>query len=215
MAPTLGGQVLGERSQTQTVWNMPARDPHFTGRTGMLTLIRDRMRAELGTLVVQSLYGLGGVGKTQLAIEYAHRYAEDYTITWLIHAEQPVLIPSQLADLASRLGLRAQGAASAIAQHVLMELGGRTDWLLIFDNAGHPEDIAGYLPAGKGAGHVLVTSRFPGWGASGLRIDVDVHEREKTVALLRARIPEMTPDVAEKLAAELGDLPLAAAQTAA
>ena len=165
--------------------------------------------------MVQALYGLGGVGKTQLAIEYAHRCAADYTITWLIDAEQPVLIPSQLADLAGRLGLPTQGEASHIAQQVLTELGGRSDWLLIFDNAGHPEDIAGYLPAGKGAGHVLVTSRFPGWGALGGRVEVDVLERKDTVALLRARIPEMTPDVAEKLAAELGDLPLAAAQAAA
>ena len=142
------GSITGAR-----VWNIPARNPHFTGRDDMLALIRDRLRASENTLVVQALYGLGGVGKTQLAIEYAHRYDADYTITWLIRAEQPVLIPSQFADLANRLGLPAEGHASNTARQVLTELGRRDDWLLIFDNAGHPADIAEYLPAGKGAGH--------------------------------------------------------------
>ena len=77
------------------VWNVPARNPHFTGRAGMLDELHDRLRSGEGTLVVQALYGLGGVGKTQLAIEYAHRYAADYDLVWWIDAEQPVLIPEQ------------------------------------------------------------------------------------------------------------------------
>ena len=204
-----------ELSPTPTVWSVPNRNPHFSGRLRLISTIRDRLLAQKETLAVQTLYGLGGVGKTQLAIEYAHRYAADYTITWLIHSEQPVLIPSQLADLAERLGLPAEGAASRIAERVLTELGWRDDWLLIFDNAEHPKDIVRYLPVGTGAGHVLVTSRFPGWGALGGRVEVDVLERNETMTLLRARIPEMGRHIAEKIAAELGDLPLAAAQTAA
>ena len=95
---------------------------------------------------------------------------------------------------------------------MLTELSSRTRWLLIFDNAEHPTKIAAYRP--RGSGHVLVTSRYPGWGALGGRVEVDVLDRAETVALLRARIPEMTVELADKLAAELGDLPLAAAEAA-
>jgi hypothetical protein len=87
------------------VWRVPPRNPRFTGRESMLTELRRRLGAGEGTLVVQALYGLGGVGKTQLALEYAHRFATDYQLVWWIDAEQPVLIPDQLARLAARLNL--------------------------------------------------------------------------------------------------------------
>src|SRR4051794_37150028 len=64
------------------VWKVPARNPRFTGRDVMLTELRRRLHAEESTLVVQALYGLGGVGKTHLAIEYGHRFAPDYDLVW-------------------------------------------------------------------------------------------------------------------------------------
>ena len=93
---------------------------------------------------------------------------------------------------------------------LLAELRGRNRWLLICDNASRPQDIADYRPGGTG--HLLITSRNPGWGALGGRLEVDVLTRAETVALLRARIPALDEELADKLAAELGDLPLAAAQ---
>jgi hypothetical protein len=100
----------------------------------MLAELRRRLRAGEPALVVQALYGLGGVGKTQLAIEYAHRYAADYDLVWWIDAEQPVLIPDQLARLAARLDLPAGPTVTATVDRLLAELGGRDRWLLIFDN---------------------------------------------------------------------------------
>jgi hypothetical protein len=194
------------------VWRAPARNPRFTGRDGMLTELRRRLGAEEGTLVVQALYGLGGVGKTQLAIEYAHRFAADYDLVWWIDAEQPVLIPDQLAALAARLDLAVGSTVADTVDRLLAELRNRDRWLLIFDNAERPADVTDYRPGG--AGHVLITSRFPGWGALGGRLEVDVLARAETVALLRARIPGLGEELADALAAELGDLPLAAAQAA-
>jgi hypothetical protein len=194
------------------VWKVPPRNPRFTGRDDMLTELRRRLRAGEGTLVVQALYGLGGVGKTQLAIEYAHRFAADYDLVWWIDAEQPVLIPDQLAGLAARLGLPTGSSVADIVDRLLAALRGRDRWLLIFDNAERPAHIADYRPGG--AGHVLITSRSPGWGALGGRLEVDVLTRTETIALLQARIPALDAELADKLAAELGDLPLAAAQAA-
>jgi len=152
------------------------------------------------------------VGKTQLTIEYAHRHACDYDVIWWIEAEQAVLIADQFHDLGRQLGLAEAGVAAESVQRVLAELSIRSGWLLIFDNAQHPNDIARFRPGGSG--RILVTSRFPGWGALGGRIEVEVLDRSDTVALLRDRVPDMSVELADKLAAELGDLPLAAAQAA-
>ncbi|MFL6025404.1 MAG: FxSxx-COOH system tetratricopeptide repeat protein, partial [Friedmanniella sp.] len=113
---------------------------------------------------------------------------------------------------AAQLDLPLGPTVADTVQRLLAELRGRDRWLLIFDNANHPQDIADYRP--DGPGHVLITSRTPGWGALGGRLEVDVLARAETIALLRARIPTMGEELADELADELGDLPLAAAQAA-
>jgi class 3 adenylate cyclase len=198
----------------ERIWNAPARNPHFTGRQDVLAELRRRLEAGDGRLAVQALYGMGGVGKTQLALEYAHRGAPEYDVVWWIDAEQPALVPSQLAALSTRLGLAAGPSVPDTVDRLMADLRERSRWLLIFDNAERPADIAGYLPAGAN-GHVLITTRYPAWGALGGRVEVDVLDRAETIALLRGRLPTLDEDLADQLAAELGDLPLAAAQAAA
>ena len=213
MVPADTAVIPPAAGQLPEVWKVPMRNPHFTGRTGMLDQLRQRLRSGEGTLVVQALYGLGGVGKTQLAIEYAHRFAGDYDLVWWIDAEQPVFIAGQLARLGGKLNLPTRLTVADTVELVLAELRRRPRWLLIFDNAERPQHLADYQPGG--AGHVLITSRSPGWGGLGGRLEVDVLTRPETVTLLRRRIPELDDRLADQLATELGDLPLAAAQAAA
>ena len=92
------------------VWNIPARNPGFTGRDGLLAAVRERLLAG-DRAVVQALQGMGGVGKTQLAIEYAHRFAEGYDVAWWVNAEQAGLIGDQFAALGRRWAASSPGQA--------------------------------------------------------------------------------------------------------
>ncbi len=194
------------------LWNIPARNPAFTGREDLLAAVRDRLQAGYST-VVQALHGMGGVGKTQLAAEYAHRFAGSYGLAWWINAEQGGLIGDQVAGLGQALGCIPAGAGSeAVRAAVLAELRQHGRWLLIFDNAETPADVAPWLPGG--GGHVVITSRERGWDEVAAPVEVDVLTRAESIEMLRSRLPGLTAADAGGLAAELGDLPLAIAQAA-
>jgi tetratricopeptide (TPR) repeat protein len=193
------------------IWNIPARNPNFTGRTDLL----ERLHRELGRggpVAVHSLHGQGGVGKTQLGIEYAHRYARDYELAWWIPAEQPELIPSHLARLAGTMGLRVQDDQGLTVEQVLGVLRGRTRWLLVFDNAEDPAALRPFLPGS--AGHVVITTRRGRFASMGRVLDVDVLHRAESLTLLQRRIPSLADTQAQRLAELLGDLPLALEQAA-
>jgi hypothetical protein len=195
------------------VWgNIPARNPGFTGRDQMLADVRQALLGG-GQAVVQALAGMGGVGKTQLAAEYAYRFASGYDVVWWIAAEQAGLIGEQVAALAAELGCAGPDADLGVAgRAALGELRRRDRWLLVFDNAESPEDLAPWLPGG--AGHVLITSRVHGWPEVAVPVEVDVLARDESVAILRDRVAGLSGGDADRVAAALGDLPLAVAQAA-
>ena len=194
------------------VWNIPARNLGFTGRDGLLAAVRDRLLAG-NKAVVQVFQGMGGVGKTQLAIEYAHRFAADYDLAWWVNAEQAGLIGDQFATLGLALGCVQPGAGTEVVRAaVLAELHGRDRWLLVFDNAEDPSDVRAWLPGG--GGHVLITSRERNWVELAAPVEVDVLARAESVTILQGRVARISDADADILADQLGDLPLAIAQAA-
>jgi tetratricopeptide (TPR) repeat protein len=201
------------------VWGgVPQRNKNFTGRVSLLEDLRSRLVGEsAATAVLQhALRGLGGVGKTQLAMEYAYLYQGEYELVWWISADQEPLVRSALAALAPRLDLPTTGSAEDSVARVLeaLRLGKPYErWLLIFDNADQPEMLQDFLPPGPG--HVLITSRNHRWDGTVDTIEIDVFARAESVEFLQRRVPGITIEDAGRVAEALGDLPLALEQAGA
>ena len=148
------------------IWNVPhPRNPNFTGREDLLTSLHDALNQEGASVLTQTLHGLGGVGKTQTALEYAYRYAFEYDLVWWLGSEEPTKLAADYASLAAKLNLPEKDLPDqpAVIAAVKDWLRLHPNWLLVFDNAREPDQIKPYLPGGNG--HVLVTSRNPNWGA--------------------------------------------------
>jgi MinD-like ATPase involved in chromosome partitioning or flagellar assembly/tetratricopeptide (TPR) repeat protein len=203
--------------------NAPARNLRFTGRENDLRQLRDELRTR-GTAVVLplTLQGLGGVGKTQVALEYVHRFKTDYDLVWWVNCGQPQFIDASLADLGGRMqeifnaGAPAGATVAEIAREVLRTLSQTRPverWLLVFDNADDIEAVAPFLPSGNG--HVLLTSRNRAWSDHARSLPVDVFTRGESVTHLRHRVESITAEEADQVAEILGDLPLAVATAGA
>ena len=214
MAPRHSPSGTGHSS---SIFSVPhPRNPHFTGRDKLIDSLHQALTAEDGATRVQAVYGMGGVGKSHLAAEYAHRYREAYGLVWWVPAEDAATASTHLARLASRLGLRTPGefTPQAVREALHNELGRRKDWLIVFDNASGPDEIAPMLPARTGS--VLITSRNPNWGSLAHSFCLRVLERGDSIAFLQKRTGLSNADgSAGKLAQALGDLPLALEQAAA
>jgi len=207
------------------VWgNVPQRNKNFTGREEILTRLRESAALQV-TAVLPSeplphaLQGLGGVGKTAVAIEYAHRFRSEYDLIWWIPADQPALVRSSLAALAGRLGLEAasatgiEGAATAVLD-ALRRGEPFSRWLLVFDNADQPEELQDLIP--RGPGDTLITSRNHRWQSIIDTVPLDVFTRAESTEFLIKRVPKgLSEEDADRLAEELGDLPLALEQAGA
>ena len=198
------------------VWHgVPDRNPDFTGRQPLLDEIRNHLSRDVSVLMPEALHGLGGVGKTQVAIEFAHRFSTDYDLVWWINAEELTLIRASLTELASRVGLPIAEDTEQTARTVLEALRqGRPypRWLLVFDNAMEPAAVKQYLPFPSG--HILITSRNREWESFAKIISVGIFSRQESIDLIQLHAPGTTIEDADRLADRLGDLPLALQQAA-
>ncbi|MFI0373267.1 FxSxx-COOH system tetratricopeptide repeat protein [Actinomadura sp. 1N219] len=204
---------------------LPLRTTMFVGRNDELAEL-DAALADPGGVVVQAVHGLGGVGKSALAAQWAHRHADAHVLTWWITADSMAAVTSGLADLARMLvpemtrstpGAIAQEEQAAWAQRWLAA---HTGWLVVLDNVTNPADVA-QLVTSAPSGRFLVTSRLrEGWyDLAPALIELDVLSASESQELL-ARIaasgrPAADLDGVAELCAELGYLPLAVKQAGA
>ena len=197
-------------------WTIPPPVRSFTGRDDQLVALRAQLTGHgTATLVpAAALTGMGGIGKTQLALGYAQRYRGDYTLGWWVPAETELGMLTALAELGAVLGLPEQLPPAELAARTRDALGERLGWLLIFDNAPDPALVAEYLP-GAGGGHVVVTSRDSAWQGIAHPVAVDLLSLEDAVELLVRRTGDPDQQSAARLAEALGRLPLALEQAAA
>ena len=213
-------------------WNLPfARNPFFTGREELL----QRLHRELGTTQTavalsqpQAISGLGGVGKTQLAIEYAYRYRVEYQAVLWVRAETTEALNASYRELAALLGLPEQGAQEqeVVVQAVKRWLRQNRGWLLILDNADDLSLVQPFVPTGV-VGHLIFTTRTQITGRVAKRLEVDSLDVDvgalfllRRSGLLAADAPLNAASDADQAAAralsrDLGGLPLALDQAGA
>jgi tetratricopeptide (TPR) repeat protein len=187
-----------------------------------------RAAAITASVTAATVHGLGGIGKTRAAIEFAHRHADDYTALLFVRADSPEGIKANLAALCGPLVLDlAEKDATeldvqvAAALHWLQQHPG---WLLILDNvdtepaAKAVEDLLGQL---SHSGQVLITSRISRWSAAVVPLALDVLTESDAADFLLERTEKSRrqqpddPEQARVLARTLGQLALALEQAGA
>lgn len=196
------------------VWNLPHHpNPNFTGREELLAALASAGAGE-ATVLTQAITGLGGVGKTQVAVEYAYRNRGDFEVVWWVRGEDPLTLAQDFAALAPELGLVSDSDLDATVAAVRAWLEGHDRWLVVFDNARDPAVLEPVMPRG-GGGQIVVTSRNPSWAALARVLPVDVFSPKDSVAFLRRRSGDEDEEAAEELAEELGHVPLTVSQAGA
>jgi tetratricopeptide (TPR) repeat protein len=200
-------------------WKVPPRNHNFVGRDGLLGKIKEHLNGESTTVILTALDGLGGIGKTQLALEFVWQHYKDCKGVAWFDAESQERLTEDYIRLGLELNIIHQDDKDAIKDRALrvktwLENSKHSGWLLVYDNAPKYKAIGELIPT-KG-GKVLVTSRYAkGWPKGNIQVKVFTPEES------RSYIQKMLGDKAlgtkqvNQLAETLGHLPLALAQACA
>ncbi|WP_433047379.1 FxSxx-COOH system tetratricopeptide repeat protein [Dactylosporangium sp. CS-033363] len=208
MPPRFPGEPL-------LAYNAPGQNTRFTGRTDVLRRLRATLRGRGGRGPV-ALYGRGGIGKTQLATEYAHRFRGAYDVVWWMAAYPPQFVDVEFSDLARELGLPHQPQVPERVRQVRQWLqraeprpdGGPLRWLLVFDNVEDYHSIAEYLPPGDG--DVLITTRKANLDDAVVAFEIGAFEPGESVEHLVGRVgaKRISPAEAAQIAGTVEHMPM-------
>jgi tetratricopeptide (TPR) repeat protein len=219
------------RAALPSIWNVPyPRNSFFIGRDVILTRLRTQLQTgqAIALSQPQAIIGLGGIGKTQLAVEYAYRFHQDYQVVLWARAESTEALTSSYITIATLLNLPEKEAQEQeiTVQAIKTWLQTHSGWLLIMDNADDLNLLPAFLPPALG-GHLLLTTRAFAVGRLASRLEVDTLADEQGALFLLRRAALMAPDatleqvspkirdLAIQVSQELGGLPLALDQAGA
>lgn len=216
-------------STPHQLWLLPyRRNPYFTGREEILTRLLTVLASGTPAMLTQAMVGLGGIGKTQTAVEYAYRFRERYTAVLWLQADDTASLLASLRQIAEALTLPEHHHPDpdriiAAVKHWLQTHSG---WLLLIDNVEDISRIGAFLPDG-GPGHILLTTRAQAVGTIATMIDLDVMSNAEGCLFLLHRSKRLAYDlqlkhapaadlsVAKELVTLMDGLPLALDQAGA
>ena len=217
--------------KVSAIWNIPYRpNPYFTGRESVLEELHKRlMTTKAATLTQpQAISGLGGIGKTQIAVEYVYRHRDEYhDVVWVNAASRETIVASYL-ELAALLDLpeKQEQDQTEVVAAVMNWLTTNGQWLVIFDNADDLTIAEEFLPTNT-TGHLLLTTRHQQPGAFPDCIDIDKMDKDEGTLLVLRRANLLARDApleqarmeeraqAERIVTAMDGLPLALDQAAA
>ena len=226
-----GTTSMGSTNSQVPLWTVPfRRNPFFTGREELLSRLHEQLNQSNTAALTQAqaISGMGGIGKTQTAVEYAYRYCEEYQAIFWVGAETRLSLLADFGKMAALLHLAEREAqdqevlVTAVKRWLLTHL----HWLLILDNADDVQMAADFLPPG-GQGHVLLTTRAQAAGTIARSLQVEEMDTQEGTLLLLRRAGVLAMEAplesaaaterasAEAIVGELGGLPLALDQAGA
>ena len=190
--------------------------PHFRDPTHALVRLRETLLAggNAAIVVPATLYGMGGVGKTQLALKYTYEYRDSYAGVWWFRAEADSTLQLDARAACMESGAVLVEGESPAASFKRWLIRQEQSWLLVFDNAENAAALRPYLPAG-GPHHVVITSRDSAWGGVARPIELAVWSDDEGADFLAARLPGSHRSELVQLSRALGGLQLALEQAGA
>lgn len=197
-------------------WISFLANPSFTGRTEIFENINNHFTKKSHSPINIALNGLGGVGKTEIAKEYAHLHKNEFNKILFVSATSSEVAASMISGSASSFQINPSIVSDKknLVNQIVRQIEQTGQNLIIFDNAESPADLEEFLPK-SGENFVIITSRNPLWNSIAQTIDIDVFKREESIEFLLKKTGQKEHlSSINELAQELGDLPLALEQAA-
>jgi hypothetical protein len=220
-------KIESEPTSVKPIFDIPKQNQFFTGRKIVIEQLHEKLKENGATALSQPqvISGLGGIGKTQTAIEYAYKYKDKYKAVFWVYSDSKGSLISSYVKIASLLNLPVKNDTNQdlIVDSVKHWLEINSDWLLIFDNADNPEIIEEFFPV-QINGHIIITSRAQVFSKLGIMYTIKMDEMspEESKKFLLTRtvrdihsLEQIEIKAIEKLGNELYYFPLALEQAGA